>query len=201
MRLEELKLTKEEIPILYDRFFLVPIHPRLLSSDIQLDPQLACKSFEQAAQEWYRDLSQLVTREEIDAATRQRYKELFIPEPPEIIMRYGRQCLKIIDWTGWENDHILQDNGFMRALSISRDFGGSLYFTESDSGCTAVTFGNDMYIRFSREKALAYAKQFREEFIKVSVYSHHNIDEYPGALFLRNWAITYLNSALESIID
>jgi len=38
-------------------------------------------------------------------------------------------------------------------------------------------------------------------FIELSVYGHHNIDHYPGALFLRNWAIKYLNEALRSLGD
>jgi len=34
---------------------------------------------------------------------------------------------------------------------------------------------------------------------KCYIYAHHNVYTFPGALFLRNWAILYLNAAIKSL--
>ena len=33
----------------------------------------------------------------------------------------------------------------------------------------------------------------------MHVYAQHNIDHYPGALFLRNWAILYMNEVFKQV--
>ena len=37
------------------------------------------------------------------------------------------------------------------------------------------------------------------EGVRVYTYNQHNIDNYPGALFLRNWVILYLSEAMKGI--
>ncbi len=63
------------------------------------------------------------------------------------------------------------------------------------------------YIRFSKDKALEF--NIKDEIIKLGndiegvetyVYALHNVDYYPGALFLRNWAIRYLNDAVKQVL-
>ena len=63
------------------------------------------------------------------------------------------------------------------------------------------------YVKFSKDKALEFG--IKNNFInlgdglegaQVYVYSQHNVDNYPGALFLRNWAILYLNEAMKQVL-
>ena len=67
MQLEDLLLRKEELPISLSSdtnrntgfrvpIFRVPIYPRLISSEVSLDPKLADGVFEEAARQWYEDL-------------------------------------------------------------------------------------------------------------------------------------------------
>ena len=34
---------------------------------------------------------------------------------------------------------------------------------------------------------------------RLYVYAQHNVDSYPGALFLRNWAILYMNEVFKEL--
>ena len=91
-------------------------------------------------------------------------------------------------------------NGFATCLSIDRDAGGTLYLP--------IDKHHEEYIyppivNFSKEKFEAY-KAFDLDLknslgVYAHVYEHHNIDHYPGALFLRNWSLLYLNEALKEV--
>lgn len=110
-----------------------------------------------------------------------------------------------IESTGWQCNYQLDDNGFAGALSISRNYGGTLYLNRTDMGCEDyISFGKgkpSRYVKFTREKAMEFMIPGRssEKSIVANVYGEHNIDYYPGALFLRNWAINYMNMAFEDV--
>ncbi|MBI2581534.1 hypothetical protein HYV87_00200, partial [Candidatus Woesearchaeota archaeon] len=59
-------------------------------------------------------------------------------------------------------------------------------------------------VNFTPEKFQAYADPNQQQFqgvagVRGHLYAHHNIDHYPGALFLRDWTILYLNAALKEL--
>ena len=58
MKLEDILLRKEELPISYETLFKVPIHFLLLKKDIKIDDRIAHDVFPDAAQEWYSDLKE-----------------------------------------------------------------------------------------------------------------------------------------------
>ncbi len=205
MNLEDLMLKKEEIPILHDCCFQVPIHPKLLDSEIKLDQNLARTTFPKAAEEWYNDLVEYSKKLE-DDENKKWISEVFLKKRPKIIKKYASQEL---DTLGWQDQFFTLENGFAYSLSISRDAGGSLYFHEDDTLCEVfVPFNASTgYIRFPKEKALEYSKDdliiklgSGSEGVEVYIYASHNIDYYPGALFLRNWTILYLNEAMKQVL-
>ncbi len=202
MNIDDLLLRKEELPVVttnyYDNFsFCIPVHPALLRPDISLDANLPQTVFLQAAQEWYHDLQEilpLVPGEE----TKRWFQEVFLTEEPEVERRYDRFRLK--NGT-WESQVFPTETGFC-GLSISRNAGGSLIPPERHVLGTR-------YVRFTREKFAAYACPDDPEVhmgpdgkslvVRGYAYGHHNIDYYPGALFLRNWGMAYLNAAMRSL--
>jgi len=155
MKLNDLLLKKEELPILDETCFQVPIHPKLLDDKISLNPDLAKNIFPQVAEEWSKEL-----------------KRKF----PE----------------SWKDLYQTSENGFATGFQISRDCAGNIYFDEEDNNCRA--FGK-RYIQFSEEKF----KEFQNGKNEIYTYASGNIDHYPGALFLRNWAIKYMNEVFKEI--
>jgi len=155
MKLDDLFLKKEELPILHGTCFQIPIHPKLLNENIKINENIAKDIFPQVAEEWSNEMQKK------------------FPE-------------------GWECDYNLRENGFVSGFSISRNYGGSLYFLEDELNCRA--FGKS-YIKFSDEKR----KEFTSKENQLYTYASHNIDYYPGALFLRNWAIKYMNEVFKEI--
>ena len=208
MKLEELRLKKEELPILNENCFKVPIHPihpRLLDPHIILPDDLASRIFPETTTEWFKDLKEYRENADLDNQTREWYDEVWLKEEP-VITREG--TLQVIRPGHWKDEYITHENGFARCLSISRDFGGSFYFPgTSELECSEMLpeSGESRYIRFSSQKAKEFSFEeipFEDgKYLKIHVYGHHNIDHYPGALFLRNWAINYMNKAFEFITD
>ena len=197
MDLEQLLLQKEELPILRETSFIVPIHPVLLRPDIKLNPSLAHQVFPQAAAEWYADLA-AYTEGLADGQTKNWYKEVFQREKPIVAKEHRRQTLR----GAWQDDIVKTETGFAYGLSISRDGGGSLYFNKEDQCCLRGIFPK--LVNFTPEKFKAYAvpnEPFPVDLLGAIAYAygHHNIDYYPGALFLRNWAILYLNAAMKAL--
>lgn len=156
MKIEDLFLKKEELPILHETCFQVPIHPRLLNENISINPNIAKSLFPQVAEEWSKELNRK------------------IPHYDDLIQISG--------------------NGLVTGFQISRDYGGNIYFDIKDSNCRA--FGQK-YIKFSEEKT----KEFKFDKNQIYCYSNNNIDYYPGALFLRNWAIMYMNEVFKKILN
>lgn len=200
MKLDQLLLRKEELPILGKPDcprFTVPIHPALLRPDVRIDPTIAYHVFRQAAQEYHTELTQYVATMQ-DEKEKVWYKEVFLKNPTVMTDKRGRQT--ILDGM-WEDLVQTGENGFARVLSINRNVGGTLFYNSEDRSCTH-EYLSPPTVNFTPEKFAAYAVlEKNPNIIGVTgnAYSHHNIDHYPGALFLRNWAILYLNEAMKSI--
>jgi hypothetical protein len=184
MKLEDLFLTKKELPILYENCFQIPIHPKLLNPNIRIDETIAQRIFPQIAEDWYEELKRYSPE---DKQKKEWIDNVFLKEKPNIEKMYNHQIFNF-----WQDDVNFMDNGFVQCFSISRNAGGSLYFNEDEFNCQS--FGS-LYIKFSEDKKREF--QFDEK--KIYVYSPHNIDHYPGALFLRNWAIGYMNEVFKEI--
>jgi hypothetical protein len=186
MIISQLVLTKKELPILHDHCFQIPVHPKLLDSTISINPLIAKEIFPEVAEDWRNDLEEYLPLEK-DLEKREWYEQVFLKKHDKIIKRNNSQFFGI-----WEDEIQLSDNGLVEGFSISRNAGGSLYFNKEEMNCQS--FGKP-YIQFSDEKA----KEFQSKEGRFFVYSPHNIDYYPGALFLRNWAIMYMNEVFKEI--
>lgn len=196
MKIEELLLKKEELPILHETCFFIPIHPRLFDPSVRIDERVANSVFPEVAREWYKELSAYAETLN-DEQTKNWIKDVFLKKKPKIKREYGRQ---VLDGIYWEDQVRLDPNGFAHSLSISRNSGGTLYFNPTDhsiGGAVRLSTGSE-YIRFSEEKLREFAREMHKwddgEFAILNTYNQHNVDYYPGALFLRNWAIAYMNS-------
>jgi hypothetical protein len=185
MKLEELFLKKEELPILHKSCFQVPIHPKLLNEDLREYEELAKELFPLVANEWYSDLKKYNSD---DKDERKWINQVYLNKKPKITSELHRQFVNDI----WEDNIQTSDNGFVTGFQISRNAGGSLYFNEEDENCRA--FGK-VYIKFSDEKRREFSFKGNEMY----TYASSNIDYYPGALFLRNWAIMYMNEVSKQI--
>jgi hypothetical protein len=192
MQLEDLLLRKEELPIFRKNCFEVPVHPRLLDPTIDINPRLANELFPKVLEPWYLELQEYA-KTLTDLPEKNWIEEVYLENMPKIETEGRRQRIK-----GWEDNVNSIDNGFASYLSISRDAGGSLYFSKSE--CRPLLL-KSKYIRFTEEKAKAYSTGSSDKYLFGNGYLHHNIDAYPGALFLRNWAIMYQNEALKEIFN
>ena len=191
VKLEDLFLKKEELPILRETCFQLPVYPELLREDINIKKDLAHLIFPQIVKEWHEDL-QKHTSEMKPSKEKDWYKEIFLREP-KIETERGKYILMPLHW---ECDVFIEDNGFASGLSISRNAGGSLCPPDLDYICPPV-------VNFSKEKFEAYQSGLKIEGVNgvyAFVYGHHNINYFPGALFLRNWGILYLNEAMKEVI-
>jgi len=203
MNLEKLLLKKEELPILHENCFLIPIHPKLLDEKTIIDPKIANKVFPKAAKDWYDDLKEYVETVK-DEQIRKWINDVFLKKKPRITKKKyldGHQYLET-----WRDEVLTAENGFAESFSISRNSGGSIYYpTYNIDNKKFVEFNAKQgYILFSEEKV----REFSEEMLKldngieggkINVYGSHNVDYYPGALFLRNWAILYMNEVFKQI--
>ncbi|MDO8508309.1 MAG: hypothetical protein Q7S27_01340 [Nanoarchaeota archaeon] len=206
MKLEELKLKKEELPILHGTCFQVPIHPKLLEPNRIIPDDLAPIAFAETVGDWYKDLKKYRDTANLEDQTKNWYDNFFLKGMPIIEKKGIHQSIM----SGvWIDEYITQENGFARCLEINRNVGGSLYFPGSGGlDCEALLYTtreNISYIKFSPQKAKEFGfKEFNieaEKCVNVYIYGQHNIDHYHGALFLRNWAINYMNKAFEFISD
>ena len=188
-------ILKEEIPILYENLFVMPIHKKLLEPQTQLNPNLAKRVFKKSAEEWYGDLKEYAKTLE-DKTKREWINRVFLKKPLiEERCRFQR-----IKHLGWEDDTLNSNNGFVFSLYISRNGGGGLYFNKSDLNCeTTIKLNSpNMCLKFSEEKLLEFGVE-DDQHARLFIYGMHNVNSYPAALFLRNWAINYLNEAMKEI--
>ena len=196
LRLQELFLTREELPILSSNSFYIPIHPRLFDPNLRFDGRIAKQVFPKTAEEWYVELGEYAKALE-DGKEKRWIEKQFLSEKPEILTRAGVQRLSALDW---EDDVSLGDNGFATGLGINRNHGGTLYI--DPLGCLEEPVGlsGNRHIHFSPGKVKEFAAKVSDQKagrFKIKVYSQHNIDHYPGALFLRDWAINYMNALFQ----
>jgi len=199
MNLADLLLKKEEIRITTDDDlvtrpgFYVPIHPKLLDPQINLDPERARKVFPVAAKEWHEDLTEYIKKIK-DKKTKEWIKEVFLGEKLVIKKEYDSHVVYPLHW---RDDILHANNGFTRSLCISRNAGGTLYFLKEDGE----QYIGPGWVDFTPEKFLEYSAEHKKieglDGVRAYVYSEHNIDYIMGAIFLRNWAILYLNEALK----
>lgn len=185
MELEELFLKKEELPILYKTCFQIPIHPKLLDPSLNIDTLIAKRIFPDVAQDWYEDLKKYNPE---DKQEKEWIDNVFLKEKPVIEKQFNHQIMNF-----WQDDTNIEKNGFVSCFSISRNAGGSIYFDEEDFNCRSI---GKAYIHFSDEKYKEFKPEGEDN---LFVYSSHNIDHYPGALFLRNWAIKYMNEVFRQV--
>lgn len=195
MRFDDVLLKKEEIPIARNGYFMAPIHPTLLVNKI--DRQIAHDVFPAAAQEWYVDLQEFV-KTPGDQDLKAWIKSCHLKKKISV---KDKGYEKIVEPILYRDNVITNEMGFATGLSISRNHGGSLYMNP-DGHLELIHQG---VCKFSEEKFREYnsrASGHRPETFcaHAHVYSQHNVDDYPGGLFLRNWAILYLNEALRSLI-
>jgi len=191
MKLENLFLKKEELPILHDFCFRIPIHPKLLNPNIEIDKSIAQKIFPQIAEEWYDDLNEYAKLEK-NKSKKEWYQKVFLRERPKIEWKYSNQI-----FGGWEDRIGFMENGLVRDFMINRNAGGSLYFNQDDFNCEGLI--PDYLVKFSKEKSTEFEFRKVENFSIAHFYSQHNIDSFPGALFLRNWVIKYMNEVFKQI--
>ena len=184
MKLEQLFLKKEELPILYKNCFQIPIHPKLLDENIKIDETIAKRIFPRAAKEWYEDLKNYSP--EINQE-KEWIEKVYLKQNPKIIKKGDDQYFNT-----WKDEVLHLDNGFVSSFCIDRDFGGTLYFLKNDRNCISVPPH-----KFSEEKK----KEFMNSEGGIFVYAQHNVNAYPGALFLRNWAILYMNEVFKQIFS
>lgn len=192
LKLEELLFTKEEIPIISSGLFTIPVHPRLLGDDIKIDDQIANRVFPEAAREWYNDLKVYCERLE-DGKMKEWIERDFLCEEPSIIENeHGYQ---VVDPIGWIAHVDTLENGLASCLSIGRTYGGSLILERNYPTLICRAFG----INFSPKKFLEFRAEETDldrngsSGVRAYVYDHHNVDYHHWALFLRNWAILYMN--------
>lgn len=196
MNINDILLKKEEIPIFNDKYFFVPIYPPLLTTDI--DPMIARRVFPQAAQEWQVDLQKAA--EGAPQEKKEWYENVFLAPALKIEERNGSQIV-IPPQGGWYDDVVTANNGFATVLSINRNH-GMLMFIEDNRSLEYICRPS---VNFTPEKFKAYAAPVEQlenlSGIQSYVYCRENIIGLPAALFLRNWAILYLNESLKSIED
>ncbi len=191
MSIQELLLTKEEVPISQKRYLIVPIHPLLLTE--RLDPRLANNVFPMAAHEWYAELQAV----EGTPKEREWYKSVFLQHEPIIEQRGANQVMTPPSG-GWFDHVTTNDNGFATLLGINRNQGMLMLM----SGSRAMKYITPPIINFTQEKFKRYAAEEpfpRARGVHAFVYNCENITGLPSALFLRNWAVLYLNEALKYI--
>ena len=172
---------------------MVPIYPALLREDIQLDSQIAHRVFAQVAQEYLLDLEKY-TETMQDEKKKEYYQQMLRRDATVVPDKNGEQTFR-----GWQDLVRTSDTGFATVLAQSGSCGGSLYYNKNESEC-GKKFICSPLVMFSEEKFRAYS--IRRNDISgaiVHAYGYHNIDTFLQALFLRNWAILYLNSALREL--
>lgn len=212
MKLDDLLLKKEEIPIIDEIRFVVPVHPQLLVKQINT-VGAANNTFSKAVNDWYKDLKGYV-KELDDQEIKEKINETFLQKEPTIIIKYGRRT---VDPLNWQYDATIRENGLVGRFSVDV---GEL-FLEEDYRAVRV---NSKYLKFSPEKFSEYEIKdldypgFDEDVIDVEqlidvdqidilsqdgaylhVYYPEYIKSYPEALFLRNWSIMYLNEAIKDV--
>lgn len=177
MDIEKLFLQKEELPILGNKhniFFQIPIHPRLLYPALSIDESIAANIFPQVADEWYESLNKYTS---INPEKTGWIKDIFAKRVSKEELQNRISCM---------------NNGLVRRFS-SAD-GGTLYFFDQKLNYKSYA---SPFINFSEEKYKEFACNKNKS--DILVYSQRDINTFPTALFLRNWAIKYMNEVFKQV--
>jgi hypothetical protein len=197
----DFQLTKEEIRITKFGGFYVPIHPRLFDPNLRFDPELGSKTFREIPSSWHDELRVYLDGLNKEDENLEFFRREFLKKrKPKVIEEYGEQRLDTIP--SWSDRVHTDERGFATSLMINRNGGGSLYYTSGDRCCEkGVTLAGEdnIFFNLSASKIEQLVHERHGEFGEIRVYAQHNIDYYPGALFLRNWALAYVNAAMASI--
>ena len=204
MNIEDLLLTKEEIPITHETSFYAPIHPILIDPNTRLNPGIARSLFFQASCEWYEELSKHAETVK-DRQTKEWYQGVFLKEKPKIMNDKRFLSTNIC---GWSSEFYIDDNGFAGGLSVARN-SGSLYFNKDDDmACRLALLPDSNYgpkLTPEKMKEFGYVDDklggAENGLTTLHIYGKHNVDFYPAALFLRNWAVLYLNEAMRQALE
>jgi len=184
MNIEDILIKKEEVPMGDSGRSVIPVHPKLLSEEVQLDPRLAHNLFPAAVKDWYEELTGYVAGLN-EGQSRNWIQEVFLSDGFEVVTgdRYQHAAGGVLE--DGVKGH--KKNGFAGPLSI----GGScacIGIDGTDNGSNHI-----IGVDFDEEKW---------EFFKGSyTYSGHNLDSYPMGLFARNWALIYINECLKISFD
>ncbi|MFW5846854.1 MAG: hypothetical protein ACOCUU_01720 [Nanoarchaeota archaeon] len=198
MKLQDILLRKQEIPITNQTCFMIPVHPRLLDSSINFNSNIAQEIFPQIAQDWYEDLSKYANELQ-NSEEHSWIKDVFLKKRPVVKKERGKQILD----NCWTDQVAMNDNDLATDFCISRNAGGSLYFVDNRDHIEAVSLSRkNRYFNFSYEKIREFSSDINQEkdLAKIKVYRQHNVDNYPGALFLRNWVLEYMNRVLMEVV-
>jgi len=183
MELEKLLLTREEIVITETErcSFVVPIHPSLigdLPQSIPQDPSYLLRSIPEAIRWTIKDLQTYITTGE---GRRIGTAEKVLRELPREDREYNQSSMISPGFTVIHTFH--KNCPYTMAISTNP---GLYIDTERISSSTC---------KFSEEKFAEYRNKRRQ----THVWTTHNIDHMPQALFLRNWAIAYHNELLKEL--
>src|SRR3989344_2146185 len=185
MQIEDMLLTKAEIPVFENGYFMLPIHKTLVDKRTKVPAGIAQEVFPQAVTGWYDDLMRHVEALP-DGEERSWFKQAYLKrraKPSTMAKRVG-----------WYAHAGLSENGLARQLML-------------DMKCTCIGFcpGIDdraisvdyPFVKMSAAKIRSYAlncqRSERGVFGIVRTYEPHNVDRYPEGLMLRNWGLLYLN--------
>ncbi|MEK6833339.1 MAG: hypothetical protein AABY32_04790 [Nanoarchaeota archaeon] len=179
MKLEELFLKKEELPIignLHKIFFQVPIHPKLLDNSLNIDRGIAQRLFPQVVEKWYEELKN------------------YIPSDREEMVWINNLFSErdLID--NRRSKVLFMNNGLVKTFSIDNNKGGALHFDKQVLNYKSYAL---TYIRFTEEKYKEFASE--KDGDNIFVYSQENINTHSKALFLRNWPMAYMNEVLKQV--
>ncbi len=194
MTVEEFMLEREEIPVTERGGFMMPFPSIFLEEDLSVNSSIPSEVFQATVIQWHEDLSAIVDKME-DCETRKWYGRAFLNDPPVVEKISGYQ-----KYAGWKDFYETNEQGFPIDFYISRNGGGSLFYSPDQDKKLYVPLGRDtLYSRLSELKAKFFGYKFFDDEkseVTMHAYSSHNVDRLPGALFLRNWAVQSVNAAL-----
>lgn len=190
MRLKELFLTKEEVPV-DDRAVVVhiPIHPKLVDPNKNIDRDIALKVLPRVAADFRGDIKRYLELPDAHEWIRRAYTK-----PPRLI-RMGLNY--VLDGVAVFDYHC-NPNGLVNTFSI--DDGSTIYFsTEESYGGEYLDSPKARGSRLSPRKVSEFSVKRTPSGHLLYFYNQHNIETYPQALILRNWAIHYMNRVFKEV--
>lgn len=169
---------------------VVPIHPSLLRKDIKIDERLGYETLSRAIKPWRKDVNKYhkiikdtTSKKSINiGGVESVHDDVWIIKPEDIyIDRFG-----------------FMDNGLVRTFQLGDE--NALYLDQNNT----ISIHQDEAV-FKAEKLYEYSCKKDDDilgsgFATCYAYQVHNLGNYRAALFLKNWAVIYLNTALKQIL-